>query len=317
MRKTVFLLIRIIISIGILSFLLRQIDLNKLIGIVSHAQITSLILAFLLALLMYAIWFLRWEMLLAGLGLNLPFSLIFKSFCLGFFSNLFFPSTMGGDIVRSIDLGLRTQKPRQVIASVILDRISGYSALVTVALLALLFAHRIITHIAIFFTFGIFLFLLVGILAILFNNFLFSKSRRFLRFFGRAGEALADLHYEIYNFRNQKRLIIKNFALSLIMQLIFSLSAYFISLALGTRISLIYFFILVPIISCISMLPVSIAGLGLREASSMYFFTKVGMSGEVALALAFLSFLFIFLFGLSGGIIYLLTFSRSHRKQEV
>ena len=56
-------------------------------------------------------------------------------------------------------------------------------------------------------------------------------------------------------------------------------------------------------------LPVSVAGLGLREAGSMYFFTKVGMSGEVALTIALLSFALIFLFGLSGGVIYVLTFS--------
>ena len=211
--------------------------------------------------------------------------------------------------MRSIDLGLRTQNPRRVVASVFLDRISGYSALVVVAVVALLLGHQIINDIAIYFTLGIILLLLVGFLSILFNNFLFSKSSKLLRLFGRAGEALNNLHYEIYNFRNQKRIIIKNFVYSLIIQLTMAFLVYLISLALGARLRAVYFFILVPIISSISALPVSIAGLGLREASSMYFFTKVGMSGEVAVTVAFLSFLITFLLGLCAGAIYVLTFS--------
>jgi hypothetical protein len=310
MRKIISLLLRIIISVGILIILIKRIDLSKLIRIVSGADISKIILALLLALLIYFIWFLRWRMLLIGLELNLPQPSIFKSFCLGLFANLFFPSTMGGDVLRSIDLGLRSQKSRQVVASVILDRLSGYSAMMSVAFLALFLGCRIVNDISVLFALSIFLSLLIALLTILFNNFLFSKCSKLLRFFGRTGEALANLHYEIYNFRHQKELLIKNFAFSFIMQLLFVLSVYLISLAFETNVSLIYFFILVPIISAISAIPVSIAGLGLREASSMFFFTKLGMSAEVALAMALLTFAIMFLIGICGGIIYVLTFSR-------
>lgn len=315
MRKIISLLIRICISTGVLFFLFKRVDVNKIIQAISGANKPILTLVLLLIFLIYFIGFLRWKMLLTGLGLNLPQSLILKSFCLGTFSNLFFPSTIGGDFLRSIDLSLRTQKPRRVVASVILDRLSGYSALVIVALLALLLGYRVITDKAVFFALGVILVLLAGILVILFNNFLFSKSKRLLRLFGKMGQVLNNLHYELYNFRNQKRIIIKNFAYSLSIQLIMPFSVYLISRALGVRINPIYFFILVPIVSTISALPVSIAGLGLREASSMYFFTRVGMSAEAALTIALLSFFVIFSFGLMGGIIYALTFSQLKRKR--
>jgi len=312
MRKAIPILIRISISTVILFFLFKLVDLNKIVLIVSQANKVILISVFLLTLLCYIIGFLRWRMLLIGFGLNLTPSLIFKSFCIGVFSNLFFPSTVGGDLLRGIDLGLRTHQPRRVVASVILDRLSGYSALVVVALLALSFGHRIINDIAVFIALGVILVLLVGMLTILFNNFIFSKVTRLLHFLGKIGQALSNLHYEIYNFRNQRKIIIKNFFYSLMVQLAMPLSFYLISLSLGTRINPIYFFILVPIISAISALPISVAGLGLREASSMYFFTNVGMSGEVALTVALLAFFMFFLIGLAGGIIYVLTFSQ-HR----
>ena len=200
-------------------------------------------------------------------------------------------------------------------ASIVLDRLSGYFAMVVVVLSALLlFGREIIIDKVVFLILGIILSLSVGFLAILFNNFLFSRVSKLLHFFGRTGEVLKNLHFEIYNFRNQKRIIIKNFAYSLIIQLMIPFSFYLISFALSARISPIYFFVLVPIIATISALPISIAGLGLREASSVYFFTKVGMSSEVALATPLLSFFIIFLFGLCGGIIYVITFS--HRRVQ-
>ena len=314
MRKTISILIRVGISAGILFFLSKQVDLDKIFQIASGINKPILIFAFLLIVIIYVVAFFRWKMLLTGLGLDLDLFLIFRSFCLGSFSNLFFPSTIGGDLIRSIDLGLRTQKPKWVVASVILDRISGYCALVAVGSLALLFGHKLVADRLVFIAMGIILVLLTGCLGILFNNFLFSKSTKLLRIFGRLGEALSRLHYAIYNFRNQKRIILRNFLFSLIIQIIITISFYLISLALGTRINPIYFFIFVPIIATISALPISIAGLGLREASSMYFFIRVGMSREVALAVAFLNFLMIFLVGLSGGIIYVFTFS--HRRLQ-
>ena len=310
MRKIISFIIRISISIGILVFLFEQVDLIKIIQIISLSKKAILTSACLLILLNYVFAFLRWKMLLFGLGLNFAQSFIFKSFCIGYFFNLFFPSTVGGDFMRIMDLGLRTQKPRQVVASVILDRLSGYSAMIVIALLALLLGFRFITDRVVFFALGIMSTLLAGILAILFNNFLFSKATKLLSFLGKIGKALSNLHFEIYNFRNQKRVILKNFVYSLIIQFTFSFSVYLISLSLGASIRPIYFFIFVPIISSISALPISVGGLGLREASSMYLFTNVGMQKETALAIALIVFLTIIFLGLSGGIIYVLTFSR-------
>jgi len=309
MHKVISFLIRICISAGILFFLLKSVDIDNIIESVLHINKSILSLVLLLILLIYFIGFLRWRMLLTGLGLSVSWFLIFRSFCIGYFFNLFFPSTIGGDLIRGIDLGLRIQNTKRVAASLILDRLSGYSALACVCLLALLLGIRIIADTAVFIALGIILALLAAILALLFNNFLFSRCSKFLRFFGRAGQALCSLHYEIYNFRHQKRIIIKNLAYSFIVQSIMPLTFYLIAVALGVKIRPIYFFILVPIITAISALPFSVSGLGLREAGSMYFFTKVGMPAETALAVAFLSFAIIFLFGLAGGIIYVFTFS--------
>ncbi|MBU0548927.1 MAG: flippase-like domain-containing protein [Candidatus Omnitrophica bacterium] len=309
MRKSFSFLIKISISAGILFFLFKRVDIGKIIQIITSADKSILTLAFSLIILIYGIGFFRWRMLLVGLGINLPNSRIFKSFCIGFFFNLLFPSTVGGDVFRGIDLGIQTHKPKQAIASVILDRLSGYTALVIVALFSLSLGYKHIKEASVFLALGIIVLGLIAALAVLFNHFLCIKVRKFLNFFGRAGEVLGNLHFEIYNFRTQKNIILKNFLYSFIIQLIVPLTFYLICLSLGARINPIYFFILVPIIATISALPISIGGFGLREASSIYFFVKVGVSAEIALTVSLLSFFMIFLSGIVAGVIYVITFS--------
>jgi uncharacterized protein (TIRG00374 family) len=282
--------------------------MDKIIDVVLHINKPILILVFLLYLFTYVLGFLRWRMLLIGLGLNLSNFLIFRSFCIGYFANLFFPSTIGGDLIRGIDLGLRVHNPRRVTASIILDRISGYSALVFICLIAIIIGKQFITDMNVFIVLGVILAFLGGVLAILFNKFFFSKCAKLLHLFGSIGQTLSNLHLEIYNFGNRRRIIVRNFIYSLIIQAALPLIIYLITLALGVNIKVIYFFILVPIVTAISALPFSVAGLGLREASSMYFFAQAGMSGEIALTVSLLSFAIICLLGLSGGIIYVLTF---------
>lgn len=316
MKKILSFLARVGISAGILIFLFRRIGLERIIEVLAGINKPVLILASLLILFAYIIGFFRWKMLLEGADLNLSRSLILRSFCIGFFSNLFFPSTIGADLFRSADLSFASHRPRQVVASVVLDRLSGYAALTVVALGALLLGYRLVKEMAVFFALGVIAVLLAGILTILFNNFAFSKVSKFLSFFGRAGEALSSLHCEIYKFREKKKIISISFLYSLVMQLIVPLSFYLLSLALGTKISLIYFFIFVPIIAAISVLPVSMAGLGLREASSMFFFTTAGMSAEIAVTISLLSFFIVFILGIAGGVIYVFAFSRRRLQRD-
>lgn len=314
MNKIISLLVRISISALLLIFLFKRFSFSSVIEAASGANKLILSFTFLLGFLPYILGLFRWQMLLRSLGLNLQLSRTIKSLCAGLFFNLFFPSTISGDFYRSLDLGWYTKEPNRVIASVILDRLSGYFALVIIALVSLFFGHRLISDPVVFIAISIIFIILVIILSILFNPFLHSRVSKLLRFLGKLTETFRSLYNEIYNFRLQKKIIIKNFILSLIIQATGPVSFYLISLALGERFRFIYFLIFVPIIATITMLPISIAGLGLREAASVYFFTKIGMSAKVALTISLLVFFFVFILGIIGGLIYVLTFS--HRRVQ-
>jgi uncharacterized membrane protein YbhN (UPF0104 family) len=56
----------------------------------------------------------------------------------------------------------------------------------------------------------------------------------------------------------------------------------------------------------VQMVPMSINGFGVREAVFTYFFKKLGLSVDAALALSLISTATIAVFSLSGGLLFLL-----------
>ena len=127
-----------------------------------------------------------------------------------------------------------------------------------------------------FFSIAIIITLLVVILLLLFNSFIYTGITKFLSVpgAGKIREMIKDMHREIHVFRNHKKMILGNLALSFIIQVISPVSIYFIGLSLGIKISLIYFLIFLPIIGAITLLPISIGGLGLREGLYVVYFAK-------------------------------------------
>ncbi len=122
---------------------------------------------------------------------------------------------------------------------------------------------------------------------------------------GRIREAITNLHQELHYFGRNKKLILNNLILSFFVQLVPSLTFYFVGLALGIKINIAYFLIFLPIISAITLLPISIGGLGLRDATTIYFFAKAGVSKDLAFAMSLINFSFILAYGAAAGIIYL------------
>ncbi|MFA5411252.1 MAG: lysylphosphatidylglycerol synthase transmembrane domain-containing protein [Candidatus Omnitrophota bacterium] len=309
LKRILSILLRIIVSALLLIFLFRMVDRKAMLDIIKNADMPFLFLAFFVFFLIYLLCLFRWEMLLKAARIQLPLKRIIISFCGGIFFNLFLPSTIGGDMMRSLDLAAHTKKPKEVVATVLLDRLSGYIGLVILAFFALLFGWKLIRDGSVLFSIGIITLLLIAILLVLFNKFLYAKINKFLDSSGagKIRESIKNLHQEIHIFRHQKKVIVNNLVMSLLIQALSPLSFYFVALSLGVKINIVYFFIFLPIIGAIILLPISIGGLGLRDASTIFFFAKAGVSKDLSFAMSLLSFSFVIICGALGGLVYVLT----------
>ena len=211
--------------------------------------------------------------------------------------------------MRSFDLAAHTKRPKEVVATVLLDRLSGYIGLVSLALLATLFGWRFIQDSSVLLAVGIITGVLIAVLLVLFNKPVYTKINKLLHSpsSGKIRESIKKLHEEIHYFKHHKKVIIKNLVLSLFIQITAPLTFFVIALSLGLKIKLLYFFIFIPIICAITLLPISIGGLGLRDATTIFFFAKAGVVKNLSFAMSLINFSFILVCGALGGFIYVLT----------
>ncbi|MFH0918644.1 MAG: lysylphosphatidylglycerol synthase transmembrane domain-containing protein [Candidatus Omnitrophota bacterium] len=310
-KNTLLFLARIAVSILllVLLFKINKIDLQVLINDIQSSDKRLLATGFLFFFLIYFLGFLRWRMLLNVVGINIPFKKLISTFSGGIFFSIFLPSTIGGDLVRAADLAEHTRKAKEVIATVFLDRLSGYIGLVFVILPALLLGNVLVLDKVVFTSVAVIISLLAIVLLVLFNSAVYSKIAKFLSTpgSGKIKETIKNMHQEIHLFRQHKRMIILNLFVSFIIQLVGPISIYFIGLSLGVKINFVYFLVFLPIISAITLLPIAIGGLGLREGLFVVYFAKAGVIKQLALAMSLLSFSFVVFYGAIGGLIYVLT----------
>ncbi len=304
-------LLRISISIVLLVLLFKfnKIDAQALIGDIKSANKLFLAIGLGAFFFNYVLGFLRWRMLIKASGIKIPLGRLISSFSGGIFFSIFLPSTIGGDLVRSVDLAGHTKKAKEVIATVFLDRLSGYIGLVLVVIPAIFLGRNFLADKVVYSSVFVIVVLLVIILLVLFNNYVYCAISRFLTTpnSGKIREIIKDVHQEIHILGSHKRIIILNLAISFLLQVLSPLCVYFIGLALGIKISFIYFLIFLPIIGAITLLPIAIGGLGLREGLFVVYFAKAGVIKQLALAMSLLSFSFVVFYAAIGGIIYVLT----------
>ncbi|MFH1621990.1 MAG: lysylphosphatidylglycerol synthase transmembrane domain-containing protein [Candidatus Omnitrophota bacterium] len=309
MKNFISLLIKISISIGLLFFLFTRIDLHKTIYCIKTVNPLDFTFAIIIFLLVMFLGVFRWSILLNILNKNISFGRICVSYCGGLFFNVFLPSTIGGDIARTIDLSTHTKDGSSIFATVFLDRLCGFLALVLIAFFGYLYGYFSgLTRDVRFLLFMLPLALIVIFsFSVIFNKKVFNLVNKVI-IFKSLKEYFTKFHNSCYCFRSQKVALLKTIFLSLLVQGLFSVTCYFIGRSLGFNLSVVYFLILIPIINTISFLPISIGGLGLRDNIAVVLFSTLGVASDKVAAMTLLMFTFLFSIGIMGGIVYGATF---------
>ncbi len=300
-------LLRVLVSlasVGLLVFMIRK-DIPTILQTLQNVNRPLFIFAVLLFLSTVVILARRLKLIFAAEDLNISLSQACNLTFIGYFFNNFLPTSVGGDIVKAMCAARITGHPVKSVTSVVMDRIFG------------LFTFILIPSISLFFMRGsmnptvpvvVYSFLVFSVL-IFFLLFSRSLARRFysveraLNFF-KLGTKVRQIYDGLHNFRNHKFVIAQAMLLSILGQCVSIMVLYLMALALGApRNTLVYFFLLIPVVHLISMLP-SLNGLGIREMAYVYFLKNyIGTERAAALGIIWLAVLI--LLSLIGGMIYL------------
>ena len=301
-------LIRFGISALLLFYLFSKIDIGKFAGILKAADPVYIFYAFLFFLLSNAVILYRWLIFIRALELDSPLEDVIRYFFIGLFGNLFLPSGVGGDLIKAMGLCKSSSRKARVIASVVLDRLSGFAAVIIVSVIVYVLGYRLIgAHfllIPIMMLAGISLTLAL----ILFNEKIFSFVSDVFKRIPKIKDALMKLHYDISLIRHQRARGYLAVGLSCLTQVLSAATLFFISKAVHQDIGIIYFLVFTPMICVASSLP-SLGGLGVRDWGARELFGRIGVDSGIAVSFTLINYLFMVLIGILGGVVYVITVS--------
>lgn len=309
-KKAILLILRIVISVSLIVFLVKtQIkDFPTIIEILKSSNKILLLLSLLTHV--FGIWItaFRWRTLLDTQNVKLSTGALSVTVLIGFFFNNFLPTSIGGDVFRTYDASKKGKIPLGTSASVIIvERFSGVVSASVFAIVALFLGFTAIGNQPIIIPIVIFFIISVIIAIIIINPSAFGVRRLFNRFkfLRKIKEKLSNIFNTFASFKKHKVVLLKVLIYSFLLQFAVVLNYYLAALALGIDLGLAAFIFIVPVVSIIAMIPISIGGIGLRENSLVFIMVALGVVSEEAALCSLLLLLMLILVGMVGGIVYI------------
>ena len=308
-KKLILLLVRIIISVSLIVFLVKTQfkDIRSALEIIKSVNKPLLILS--LSTHIFGIWItaVRWNTLLGTQKVKLGTTTLTLTVLIGFFFNNFLPTSIGGDVFRTYDAAKKANIPIETSASIIIvERFSGVISASTYAIIALFLGFTAIGNrsfiipVIIFFIICIIIAFLILNPSILQLNKLINK----IKFLKKVKEKLANIYFTFLSFKKFKWVLVRVLIYSFLLQFAVILNYFLAAKSLGINLNLTAFIFIVPVVTIIAMVPISIGGIGIRENTLVFIITAMGVGSEQAAICALLIFLMLIFIGIIGGITY-------------
>lgn len=310
-RDKIFFVIKFAISFGLLVLLILMMrdNIADIVSILRNSNKIFFIAAFSVSLSTAIGLAFRLQMLMAGQGLGLSIKdFIYLTF-IGYFFNNFFPTSIGGDIVKAHYASRKTNNKSGSYAAVIVDRIIGFLAVLSIAVIGIIFVGKEFGNSRIVWIIGSLSAGLIAVIAFLMGSNKFtaasSSSAEFEKkaVLNRLIGKFSKLHSAINMYRHSGLLLFKTYLVALVVQGAAVLNTYFFILSVGGDIRIMRLLLIIPLVWAVSMLP-SLNGLGVREGAFVYFL-KGDIGVDMAFSVSFLWLSVIILYSLIGGILHL------------
>ncbi len=309
-RRLLVWLVKIVVSAGLLWLLLSRVDFARLWHHARHASPAWLgtALGLYLAMIVVSAW--RWQLLLRAQRIDVAGRRLVNSYLVATFFNNFLPSNIGGDVIRVTDTATAAGSKTLATTIILMDRgigllglflVAGVGASVAAAFgpsmpwlapaLWLCFAGGLAVAVPVVMRPGAVARLLAP-LRRFHQDWVGERILRFTGALGRFGEAPVALS--------------SCFGGAIVVQVVLVGFYAAIVRSMGIAVSPWHLAVIVPVSFIVQMVPVSVNGFGVREATFTYYFSRLGLPIESALAVSFMGAVLIMLFSLSGAAAYLL-----------
>lgn len=318
MKTKLFALIKIAVTLLLFVYMFwRHVDFHQFRDVLRNARLEMILAAFLVLWLGHYICIYRWRLLMKPLMPPLSIPQLFGIYCIGLFFNLTLPTVVGGDVVKMYYAGKPSKSYAQSFASTFLDRDAGMFAMMIIACAALVVypvsVPGIPLSLIVWSAFAAFVLINVGIFCPYFHRMLTALLRR--AHLLRLASKVDTISSAFLIMGKHKGALWWSLVISFINQLSVISVTWIMAVGLGLAVRPSYFLVFVPVVTLISMIPISLNGMGLREYAFLALLGGIGVPAASCIALGVVSSLVLILSSLPGGIVYIFFRNRNDLQQ--
>jgi uncharacterized protein (TIRG00374 family) len=304
MKKISIEILKILITIGLFYYLFKtKVPLNEVINNIKNLNIIYIIIIILSFLLYYLIFSLRWNFLLKAQKIDISRSRSYLYILVSFFFNNFLPSGLGMDLVRSAYAGGK-ENFEKALGTSITERILGMIGMMTIGVLAVFSVKAKFAKFSILYIGLILLTIMVYYFFISLKIKWLKEKLLSIKLFN-LGDSIRKFYRAFKIYKDKRKTLLIGVGYSVPVQAVIIIINYFIARALGKPIPIFALLAYIPIITVISLIPVTINGLGLREAAYVYFFSSLNMTRSQAMSFSLIFFFTSVIASCVGGIVFL------------
>lgn len=296
-RQHLGLAIRVVVSGGILAWLATRIDLGHVATAFRDLRWGWWAGAVALYLVCQLLCCIRWLILSRPLGFRDSLSRLTGIYFIGMFFNLFLPTSVGGDAVKAVYIARGSGRKLAAIASVLLDRASGLLALLMIACAALAYNPVELPARLTWSVLGLGAAACVGVAMLPWVD---AIARRL-----PLPAKLRKVVDAVVLYRSRPDVLISTTTISLVVQALNAVLVWMLGMALGLEVPAVYYGVAAPMVTLVTLVPISLNGMGLREGGMAVFLAPAGVAAADAVTLAFLWFCVQTATSLFGGVVYL------------
>ena len=276
--------IRLLLGLAVVALLLARAKPEQFLGALKNVSPLVPVAAVIFYWMGQCLSVAKWRLLLRARGAKFSFLECARIYLLGMFCSLFLPTTIGGDGVRALVVGPRCGGTTVAASSILVERLTGLVALLTIGAIgvALWGAGSSSLGAAVLPR----IFAVLGMVALAFIGLRLTAYRLENAVSGKAGKAVrkwAALHREIdfYAGRERRLTLVLALAMSFVFHASYMAINIFLARAAGLQTPITTFLWLVPLLSLMSMIPIGIGGLGVREAAAVAVLGNTAPQGTI------------------------------------
>ncbi len=300
-KKRVVFFLKLLISVAGILFIFYKIPLEEIRKNWTHTTLTWLLLLILFTFVSMGIQANRWKGLLLEEGEKIPFRTFYAYIAIGYFFTAFLPGGFGGDVVKTLAFGKRFSQTSNSVAAILISRIQGLLMLFLLFFASLpwvCYHYSISTS----YIFGMLVALLLTATALVFCCF--SDKIASLKFVSGRLKFISNLQRSLIVYRNHKKQFFLSFLDSLWLQLLVFATSYGYLKSVGITLDFRLVIVFTAITVIITMLPISLNGIGVREWITISLYTGiVGLPADKVLAGHLLGYVLILFQAIQGAII--------------